>query len=130
EIGRLRADAYLMDLVGMGCGAAIPTLRAAHGFAQANPGARIAVVAVEICSAAFYLDDDPGVLISACLFGDGAACAVFGPEAPQDAPAWRLRSFDTIHRPHDRELLRFGNRQGKLRNQLHRSVPQVAAEAV
>lgn len=129
EARGLRSDVYLQDLVGMGCGAAIPTLRAAHGFMRANPGARVATVAVEICSAAFYLDDDPGVLISACLFGDGAACAVFGPDAPGTG-AWTPSSFDTVHCPRDRELLRFVNRQGKLRNQLHRSVPEVAAKAV
>jgi hypothetical protein len=33
-------------------------------------------VCVEVSSAAMYLDNDPGVLISACLFGDGAGAAV------------------------------------------------------
>jgi predicted naringenin-chalcone synthase len=32
-------------------------------------------VCVEVSSAAMYLDNDPGVLISACLFGDGAGAA-------------------------------------------------------
>jgi 3-oxoacyl-[acyl-carrier-protein] synthase III len=33
-------------------------------------------VCVEVSSAAMYLDNDPGVIISACLFGDGAGAAV------------------------------------------------------
>jgi hypothetical protein len=37
-------------------------------------------ICVEVCSAAMYLDDDPGVLISACLFGDGAGAAVLTSE--------------------------------------------------
>lgn len=126
----LRADAYLHDLVGMGCGAAVPAWRAAQAFAQMYSGSRVAVVAVEICSAAFYLDDDPGVLISACLFGDGAACALLGPPEPHLPIHWQADQFDTLHRPADRELLRFANRGGKLRNQLHRSVPSRAAMAV
>jgi len=126
----MRINAYLNDLVGMGCGAAIPALRAANAFAMAEPGARVAVVAVEICSAAFYLDDDPGVLISASLFGDGAACAILRSKPPEGLPAWRLGNFTTVHRPQDRELLRFANRGGKLRNQLARTVPAVAAKMV
>ena len=35
---------------------------------------------VEVCSAAFYMENDPGVLVSACLFGDGAAAAVLSLE--------------------------------------------------
>ena len=57
----MRPNVYLNDMVGQGCGAAIPTLRAAQGFLAANANSRVAVVAVEICSAAFYMDNDPGV---------------------------------------------------------------------
>lgn len=125
----LRPDCFLLDLVGLGCGAAIPALRAAACQAAARPEARIGVVAVEICSAAFYLDDDPGVLVSLCLFGDGASASVWSGQAPTEN-AWRADTFTTIHRPGDRECLRFTNRDGYLRNQLHLSVPGLAGEAV
>ena len=124
----LRDDVVLQDLVGHGCGAAIPTLRAASHLLAANPEARVAVVAVEICSAAFYLDDDPGVLISACLFADGAAATLWSGE-PGDG-AWQATQFQSLHIPRDREFLRFENRGGFLRNRLHRSVPERAAAAV
>ncbi len=124
----LRTDAFLQDLVGLGCGAAIPMLRAASHVLAAHPGATVACIAVEICSAAFYLDDDPGVIISACLFGDGAAATIWK-STPAAVP---LRAFDfnTTHRPADRDKLRFEQRGGKLRNLLHRSVPELAATAV
>ena len=35
----MRDDVYLADLVGLGCGAAIPLMRAAEGYLAANPGA-------------------------------------------------------------------------------------------
>lgn len=120
--------AFLQDVVGLGCGAAIPTLRSADGFIAANPEATVACIAVEVCSAAFYLDDDPGVLISASLFGDAAAASIWSNK--RDSGQYRIRNFDTIHVPEDRELLRFTNKEGKLRNQLHRSIPEVAAVAV
>lgn len=127
QIG-LRGDVYLADLVGLGCGAAIPMMRAAHGYLAANPGAVVATVAVEICSAAFYMNDDPGVLISLCLFGDGAAAALWTSEPIPGS--WQAGAFTTTHRPEEREKIRFVNANGKLKNQLHRAVPGLAAQAV
>ncbi len=124
----LQPNAFLQDLVGLGCGAAIPTLRAASHILAAQPNATVACVAVEICSAAFYLDDDPGVLISACLFSDGAAATIW--RATPGPTGLRAFDFKTLHLPADRDKLRFEQRDGKLRNLLHRSVPELAAAAV
>lgn len=124
----LRADAYLQDVVGMGCGAAIPTLRSADAFLAANPEATVAVVAVEICSAAFYMDDDPGVIVSACLFGDGASASIW--RSTDRGGQWRAHGFQTLHLPERRDALRFEQRNGKLRNLLRKSVPEVASRAV
>ena len=124
----IRPNAILQDLVGLGCGAAIPALRTASQMLAANPRAIVACVAVEVCSAAFYLDDDPGVLISACLFSDGAAATIWrstpGPEG------LRCHDFHSLHLPAERDKLRFEMRNGKLRNLLHRTVPELAAGAV
>jgi len=120
---------YLHDLVGMGCGAAVPMMRAASGHLAAAPGARVACIAVEVCSAAFYLDDDPGVIISACLFGDGAAATIWTADPPEGG-GWRCHGFDTVHQPENRDCLRFETRNGKLRNLLDREVPGKAAAAV
>jgi alkylresorcinol/alkylpyrone synthase len=125
----LRPDAYLCDLIGLGCGAAIPTLRAAHGYLAANPSHTVALVAVEISSAAFYMNDEPGVLISLCLFGDGAAAVILTGNPNYD-DCRSFNGFDTHHVPAEREKIRFVNSAGKLKNQLHRSVPELAAKAV
>jgi alkylresorcinol/alkylpyrone synthase len=127
----LRPNAFLQDLVGLGCGAAIPTLRAAQGVLAVRPDAVVACIAVEICSAAFFIDDDPGVLVSACLFGDGAAATIWRatpPDAPR--PALRATGFDTLHLPAARDKIRFTQRDGKLRNLLADDVPALAASAV
>jgi predicted naringenin-chalcone synthase len=128
EMLQLRETAYLQDLVGLGCGAAIPMLRSAAGFLAMHPGAKVATVAVEVCSAAFFADDDPGVLISLCLFGDGAAAAVWSDAVGEGK--WQAGNFTTVHRPEQREKIRFVNAGGKLRNQLDKAVPGLAAEAV
>jgi alkylresorcinol/alkylpyrone synthase len=124
----LRRDAIQYDLVGLGCGAAIPTLRAASHLVAAQPDAVVACVAVEISSAAFYLDDDNGVLVSACLFSDGAAATIW--RGRPGASGLRCHGFRSLHWPEKRDLLRFENRGGKLRNLLDRSVPGLAAAAV
>ena len=124
----LRPNAFLQDLVGLGCGAAIPTLRAAQAVLAAKPDAVVACVAVEICSAAFYLDDEPGVLISACLFSDGAAATIW--RSTPGPTALRCHGFNTLHLPAERDKLRFELRDGKLRNRLHSTVPTLAAGAV
>ncbi len=125
------SDRFLQDIVGLGCGAAIPTLRSVSHMLAAlhdKPGTRVAMVAVEICSAAFYLDDDVGVIISACIFGDGAAATIWGNEP--GPIGLRASGFDTLHVPENRGYLRFENKDGKLRNRLHRSVPIHARDAV
>jgi alkylresorcinol/alkylpyrone synthase len=128
EILGLAPEAFLQDLVGLGCGAAIPMMRAAEGLTALRPEARVATVAVEVCSAAFYAADELGVLISLCLFGDGAAAAIWSGEAR--GGKWRAGDFATIHRPAEREKIRFVNDSGKLRNKLDKAVPDLAAAAV
>ncbi len=127
----MRPDAALFDLVGLGCGAAIPTMQSAKGFLAMNPEAVVATVAVEVCSAAFDLAPETGVLVSACLFGDGASAAIWAAEPGGSRfAAWRAENFLQHHRPDQREEIRFVNREGKLRIQLARTVPAAAAEAV
>lgn len=122
----LRADAICLDLVGQGCAAAIPNLGTAAGLVKA--GARTTLsICVEICSAAFYLDDDPGVLISACLFGDAAGAVVCSSE-PEGARPLKWHNWQTSLDPRNRDLLRFEQRNGMLRNVLDKSVPFLVVE--
>ncbi len=136
EAAGMRDNVFLHDLVGQGCGAAIPLLHAASSYLCAHPDHRIACVAVEICSAAFYLDDDAGVLVSLALFGDGASASIWqgtGTESETDAKStsqWNLSDFQTLHLPQARDTLRFINDRGYLKNQLHRSVPETVGSSV
>jgi alkylresorcinol/alkylpyrone synthase len=124
----LRSDALLLDLVGQGCGAALPNLRTADALLASRRCERVLSVCVEVCSAALYIDDDPGVLVSACLFGDGAAAAVTSPRPRENQRAVRWTGATTLADPACRDTLRMEQRGGLLRNILSRSVPQAAAE--
>jgi alkylresorcinol/alkylpyrone synthase len=123
----LRRDAALADLVGLGCGAAIPMLRQAEGLLRLG-AKHVACIAVEICSAAFFLEDDPGVLVSMCLFGDGASASIWSADAANSIGT--VSGFRSLHIPEQREFLRFINSGGKLKNVLAACVPDAAADAV
>lgn len=129
EALKLRPEVLTLDLVGQGCGAALPNLRTAEALLAANVCERVLSICVEICSAAFYLDNDPGVLVSACLFGDGAGAAVLGRE-PNGNRRVQWKASGSLLNPGDRDLLRFEQKQGMLRNILAPQVPGLAAEQV
>ena len=124
----LRSDVLALDLVGQGCGAALPNLRTAEALLAAGRAQNVLCCCVEVCSAAFYLDDDPGVLISACLFGDAAGAVVVS-STPN--PGTRRVQWQASHsrlNSDARDRLRFEQRDGMLRNVLSRTVPALAAE--
>jgi predicted naringenin-chalcone synthase len=125
----LRPNTAAFDLVGQGCAAAVPNMR----LAQALIGSRrersnVLSICVEVSSAAMYLDDDPGVLVSACLFGDGAGAAVLSnaPSPGRRRILWH--DSESLLDPGRREALMFEQRRGMLRNVLTRPVPQLAAD--
>ncbi|MDA7618016.1 MAG: 3-oxoacyl-[acyl-carrier-protein] synthase III C-terminal domain-containing protein [Verrucomicrobiota bacterium] len=125
----LRPDAILLDLVGQGCAAAIPNLQTAHALIEASQANSVLSVCVEVCSAAFYLDDDPGVIISACLFGDAAGAMLLEKAPPSQGRHVRwIQSYSHLE-PDKRELLRFTHRRGMLRNILSAETPQLAASS-
>jgi alkylresorcinol/alkylpyrone synthase len=126
----LRDDALALDLVGQGCGAALPNMRTGEALIASGRAGKVLSICVEICSAAMYLDDDPGVLVSACLFGDGAGAAVLSAE--HDSPQRRIewRTAGTRLSAGDREELRFEKRGGMLRNILSAEVPALAGKHV
>ena len=127
----LRADVQAFDLVGQGCAAALPNMQLGHALLASGACAHVLSVCVEISSAAMYLDNDPGVLISACLFGDGAGAAVLSRTAPPAGSAQRRIGWidhSSLLNPSQRDALKFETRQGLLRNVLTRAVPTLAAD--
>ena len=121
----LPSSALALDLVGQGCGAALPNLRTADALLASGRCERVLSICVEVCSAALYFDNDPGVLISACLFGDGAGAAVLE-RSPNGTRRLEWRTSGSLLEPRDRDLLRFEQRAGVLRNVLTPQVPALA----
>ena len=124
----LRHDIQAFDLVGQGCAAALPNFQLGWALLGAGAAAHVLSVCVEVSSAAMYLDNDPGVLISACLFGDGAGAAVLShsPQAGRRLVEWAHSA--SLIEPAQRQALRFEQRDGLQRNLLSRAVPALAAD--
>jgi alkylresorcinol/alkylpyrone synthase len=122
----LRADLLNLDLVGQGCGAALPNLTTAHALLDSGRCKHVLSICVEVCSAALFFDNDVGVLISACLFGDGAGAAVLANNANKRSIQWKTSG--SVLAPSDRDLLRFEQKAGMLRNILTPQVPALAAK--
>ena len=124
----LRADVQAFDLVGQGCAAAIPNLQLGNALLQSGACQQVLSVCVEVSSAAMYLDNDPGVLISACLFGDGAGAAVLSREPSPALRQIEWKGSASLIEPKQRDALKFEQQGGMLRNILTRGVPALAGE--
>jgi len=132
----LASNVQAFDLVGQGCAAALPNMRLGDALLQTGQCRHVLSICVEVSSAAMYLDNDPGVLVSACLFGDGAGAAVLSRSASESANASGQRrrvawtDSESLIEPAQRGALMFEQRHGMLRNILTPAVPRLAAQSV
>ena len=83
----LRTDVVRLPVTEMGCAAGVSGLIYASNFLRSNPGKRAAVIAVESPTATFQLNDySMANMVSAAIFGDGAACVLLSSEEDADGP--------------------------------------------
>ena len=124
----LRSLTSVLDIAGMGCGAAIPNLECASRLAMSAGDRAILSIAVEVCSATFFMGKEPDLVVSNSIFGDGASAAVL--TAQDDASSkglMRLLDFESGVFPEYRDHLRYRSQGGRLRNVLHRNIPVIGA---
>lgn len=120
----LARDVRAFDLVGSGCGGAIPNLQVSEALLQTHGGCVVSV-SVEICSAAFQMDNDLSLILSNALFADGAAAVVLRHE-PQGL---EIVASTGRYAPEQREAIRFVHRNGQLHNQLSTELPGMVKQA-
>jgi polyketide synthase Type III len=68
-----RTDVQRALTVGLGCAGALPTLQRACDFASAYPNGIALMLAVEICSACYFVDDSMDTKVGNTICADGAA---------------------------------------------------------
>jgi alkylresorcinol/alkylpyrone synthase len=73
----LPASVERLPIFGLGCGGGVGGLARAARYAQAMPGANVLFLTVDLCSLCLRVNDvSMAMLVSAALFGDGAAGVV------------------------------------------------------
>lgn len=78
---QMKQDVVRLPVTEMGCAAGVSGVIYAKNFLKANPNKRAAVVALESPTATFQLSDYSMVnIVSAAIFGDGAACVLLSSE--------------------------------------------------
>ncbi len=76
-----RTDVVRVPVFGVGCAGGVMGLALAARLARAEPGAKVLLVCVELCSLAFQLETmGKADIISTAIFGDGAAACILSTE--------------------------------------------------
>ncbi len=72
-----RSDVMRVPVFGLGCAGGVSGLSIAARLAEARPGSTVLLVAVELCTLAFRLDElTKANIVATALFGDGAAACI------------------------------------------------------
>ncbi len=123
---QMRQDIVRLPVTEMGCAAGISGMIYANDFLKANPGKRAAVIALESPTATFQLDDfSMANMVSAAIFGDGAACVLLssetGAQGPKILDTAMYHFYDATH------MMGFDLVNTGLKMILDKSVPETIA---
>jgi len=122
----LRQDVVRLPVTEMGCAAGISGIIYAKNFLKANPGKRAAVVAVESPTATFQLNDfTMANIVSAAIFGDGAACVLLSAAEQDTGP--EIIAEEMYHFYQSEHLMGFNLTQTGLQMVLDVEVPETIA---
>ncbi|WP_299253050.1 type III polyketide synthase [uncultured Aquimarina sp.] len=126
ELG-LRQDIVRLPVTEMGCAAGVSGMIYAKNFLQANPGKRAAVIAIESPTATFQHTDFSMVnIVSAAIFGDGAACVLLSSEEEANGP--RIIADEMYHFYDATTMMGFKLTNGGLQMVLDKEVPEKIAK--
>ncbi|HKZ21989.1 MAG TPA: type III polyketide synthase [candidate division Zixibacteria bacterium] len=120
----LRRDIQQANILGMGCGGALPGLQRAFDHAKAFPEQKILLVTVEICSAAYFIDNSLETIVGNAICADGAAAVLFSGNSGYKGP--EILAFESLIAPEHLDKVGFEQVEGHLRIILHKDIPDLA----
>jgi len=122
----LRQDIVRLPVTEMGCAAGVSGIIYARNFLQSNPGKRAAVIAVESPTATFQINDYSMTnMVSAAIFGDGAACTLLSSE--NNAIGAKIVADEMYHFYDATTMMGFKLTNGGLQMVLDQEVPEKIA---
>jgi polyketide synthase Type III len=92
-----RPDVQRAHVGDTGCASAMVALQQAWNHLQAHPGHRALLVAAEICSAAYFLDDRLESAVAHAIFADGAGALALSADGPGPAVVAHRTLFRSEH---------------------------------
>jgi alkylresorcinol/alkylpyrone synthase len=125
-----RNNVQRSSIIGLGCAGAVPTLQRVVDFVRANHGGKALMLAVEICSACYYVDNTLETVIGNAICADGAAAFLLGRGEPTKYAYPRVIDFETFLDPEQIGEVGLQHRNGKLRIVLGASVQYLAASMI
>ncbi len=124
---KMKQDIVRLPVTEMGCAAGISGMIYAKNFLKANPGKRAAVVAVESPTATFQLADfSMANIVSAAIFGDGAATILLSSCPEDDGPS--IIAEEMYHFYNAEQMMGFKVTDTGLQMILDETVPETIAE--
>ncbi|RZL44590.1 MAG: type III polyketide synthase, partial [Pedobacter sp.] len=124
---KLRQDIVRLPITEMGCAAGVSGIIYAKNFLKANPNKRAAVIAVESPTATFQLNDfSMANIVSAAIFGDGAACVLLSSYEDEQGP--EIVAEEMYHFYNAEEMMGFKLTNTGLQMVLDQKVPDTIAE--
>ena len=127
---RFRQDVERAPMLGLGCAGAMPTLQRAWDYARARPGRKALMLAVEICSASYYLDNTLETVVGNAICADGAAAFLLSTEPSDGTRLPEVVDFQTFLDPEQLDKVGFEQREGKLRIILAAEIRELAAPMI
>ena len=122
----MRQDIVRLPVTKMGCAAGVSGTIYAKNFLQANPGKRAAVIAVESPMSTFQQEDFSMVnIVSAAIFGDGAACVLLSSHEKDEGV--KILNEDMYHFFDATHMMGFELKNSGLHMVLDPSVPETIA---
>jgi len=123
---KMRQDVVRLPVTEMGCAAGVSGVLYAKNFLKANPGKRAAVIAVESPTATFQLDDfSMANIVSAAIFGDGAAAVILSSHEADAGP--EILSESMYHFFDAEQMMGFKLTNTGLQMILDKAVPETIA---
>jgi alkylresorcinol/alkylpyrone synthase len=124
---KLRQDIVRLPVTEMGCAAGVSGIIYAKNFLKSNPGKRAAVIAVESPTATFQLNDfSMANIVSAAIFGDGAACVLLSADEEDKGP--EIMAEEMYHFYDAENMMGFKMCNTGLQMVLDPAVPQTIAD--
>jgi polyketide synthase Type III len=125
-----RKNVQRASITGLGCAGALPTMQRATDFVRANPGHLALVLAVEICSSCYYIDNTLETVIGNAICADGAAAFLLGANEQTNSAYPQIIDFETFLDTEQIEEVGLQHRNGKLRIVLGASVQHLAGPMI